>query len=173
MTGETATGISAWDAQPPYRPGLGDVNGAQVRFRSEAPFDPRYVPMAGEENGRAITGIGFAQAIENARVKIVYVGGTPTVAVQATIAGATPGTTAPAFSVERYPGGAGSGDLFVSWPANAFPPATVRPRAGVNGSTPGLAAINWATVAGVAGLRVVTQIHGATPTDLPVTIEVN
>ncbi len=171
--GETATGICTWDASPPYRPGLADVNGAQVRFRAEAPVDPRYMPMAGEENGRAQTEIGFAQVLCNAKVKITYVGGSPTVAAQRTIAGNGPGGAPPVFSVERYPGGSGSGDLFVSWPAGAFPPPTTRPRVGINGQTPGSACADWTTVASVAGIRVRTNTPGPTATDLPVTIEVN
>lgn len=171
--GETATGICTWDAVPPYRMGLADVNAAALRFRGLAPWDPRYVPQAGALNGQARTAVGFASTLANAKVSIAFRAGAPVVSAQATIAGHAAGASAPAFTVARMTGGAVSGDLFVSWPAGAFPTATVRPRARINGFVPGCICADWATVASVAGVRVVTVTHASVATDFPFTLEIN
>jgi len=173
MTAETATGISTWDATPPRRPGLGDVNGAAMRFRGEGPFDPRRVPMGNDQNGRALMLLGYAQVVRSGRQTLSFSvfhndGG------HATIAGATPGSTAPTINLMRTPGGAGSGDLFLWWAANAFPPHTVRPRARINSNVPGCICADWYTDigSGHSGIRVVTQAPGGAPTDMTFTVDI-
>lgn len=148
---EQSQGISTWDAVVPYRPGLPDFNGAALQNRANAPPTPATMPTANLLNGEALMIMAMGQVIPNARFSIIYQAGSPKLASGVTLAGVSPGTQSPILAgnivVVRMPGGAASGDVYISWPANTFPPATTSPMATINGTAPGGFAADWATPA--------------------------
>ncbi len=175
---EQSTGLSPWDLSPPRRPILADYNGAALQ---NDPNDPPALDgsmlTANSLNGQALTQLGMGQVIANAKFTVAFSGGAPVLDTGVTVAGASPGAMSPIaagnVTVERTPGGAASGDVFLWWPASTFPAATVSPIASVNGATPGLVAGDWYTDgSGHNGVRVVTQNAAGVATDLPFTVDV-
>jgi hypothetical protein len=174
VSNELAPGVCTWDLSPPRRCGTDDFNGAAIVFRAEAPYDPRIVPTANDFNTRPRILSGFAQVLANAKVSVSLPGGSPALSAVRTIAGVSPGAAPPTLNVERTPGGAANGDIFVWWAPGSFPTPTVAPRARVNGNAAVCICGDWYTDAGSghSGIRVVAQANGGDATDVPFTVDV-
>lgn len=175
-TSEQAIGISPWDLPTPRRPGIGDYNGAALEDDAEDVPDPETMPTADLMNGTAITELAIGQVVPHAVLSITFPGGSPAINIGTCAAGATPGSTSPigssSFSVARTSGGAGSGDVTISWAASVLPVAAAAPMATLNGTTPGLICADVTTVAGNAGVRIVTKNGSNVATDLPFTVAI-
>jgi len=174
---EQATGVSPWDLPAPRRPVIADFNGASLQDDPADPPDWTEMPTSKNFNGQALTLLGMGQVIENAKLSVVFSGGQPVLDSGVTTAGVSHGTQSPVIdgdiTVLRTVGGAGSGDVFIWWPAGTFPAPTVHPNAGINGATPGCTSADWYTDgSGHSGIRVVTQNASGVATDLPFTTDV-
>lgn len=183
---ETATGISTWDAQnalgaaAAYRPGPPDVNNAELQNRGATPPNAPYFPTANQLNGTMLLVLALGKVAPNALLSIKYVGGNPAIDYGSAAAGVSPGalnplTAAGVLNVERTPGGAAAGDVFIWWANGVFPAPVARPSAALNGSTPAMApAADWYTDAGSgnSGVRIVTTDHTNAAADLPFTVVV-
>lgn len=179
MTAEQSTGLSPWDLSPPRRPTLADYNQASLQNDPQDPpaLDGTMV-TANLLNGQALTQLGMGQIVANAKLSVIFVAAAPVLETGVTIAGVSPGVASPVaagnINVLRTPGGAGSGDVFLWWPASTFPAATVGPTAGLNGATPGNIAADLYTDVGTghSGIRVVTLSVGGAATDMAFTVDV-
>lgn len=183
---ETSTGISTWDAQnnlgaaAAYRPGLPDVNNAELQNRGKTPPNAPTFPTANQLNGTMLLVLALGKVVANAKLSIKYTGGNPVIDYGTAAAGVSPGsvnpvTAAGVLNVTRTPGGAGAGDVFIWWANGVFPAPASRPSAALNGATPGMApAADWYTDSGSGhtGVRIVTKDAANTAADLPFTVEV-
>lgn len=172
---EQCQGISPWDASPARRPGPPDFNGIALKNRADAPPNAAQFPTANLLNGEAYMEQGISAVVPNAVISVKFQGGAPVIDYGSTIAGVSNGNLPPIpnseITIERTPGGAVSGDVFLYWAAGTFPPPAYRPTAALNGTTPGLSpACDWYSTGGNSGVRIVTQDHTATATDLPFTV---
>lgn len=172
---EQCQGISPWDASPARRPGPLDFNGFGLKNRADAPPDPTRFPTANLLNGEGYMAQGIGAVIPNAVISVKFQGGAPVIDYGATVAGVSNGTLAPipnaGITIERTPGGAGAGDVFLYWAAGTFPPPAYHPTAGLNGIVPGMSpACDWYSTGGNSGVRIVTQDHTGTAADLPFTV---
>jgi hypothetical protein len=186
VPGETSTGISTWDATSggipaAYRPGLPDVNSAQLANRSQAPPNAPTFPTANQLNGTFLLVCAIGAVIPNATISVKYTGGNPVIDYGTACGGLSPGATSPVVSgavgVVRTPGGAGSGDVLLYWAQGVFPPPASRPKGlTINGTTPGIGCADWTTYTPASitysAVRVVTVNASDVATDMPFTIDV-
>lgn len=147
-TPQQATGISTWDAQPPYRPGTPDLNGAALTDRADAMPNPGTMPTAALINGIGLCELSIGQVVPNAVLSVKYVSSAPVLDSGTAAAGVSNGNPNPiaagAITIIRTPGGAGSGDVLVLFPTapaptTLFPSPVTRPWCTLNGATPAMA----------------------------------
>ena len=170
-----ASGKSTFDGNPntspavtvPYRPGDDDFNGIALENDPVEPPDPQTMPTAPLLNSHSAEIVKLRELIHSAAVSVIFSGGNP--AIDSFTAGPSAFTQASptaTFSVARHGGGAGAGDIDVTWPADSLPSAATKPSVSLNGTTPGIVCVSPIT----NGVRVVAQDHTGTAADLPFTV---
>lgn len=139
------------------RPSTDDVGGNGLEdFPGEAP-DPRYAVNGEAENQRNNCIAGHARTQASIILSVRFSSGNPFIYKQTNVASSPIAVT----DTDN-----GVGDVSLTWPAGAVPPALVEPTATVNGSTPGIAT----TEIIANGVRVRVFDLAGDAADLPFTV---
>jgi hypothetical protein len=168
MTIGTAPNLSPWDDPTgAHRPGADDFNGAAFQNDPDDEPDPGTQATAELVNTMCLALVSLGKVVANAKVSVKYASGNP---VLDTFTAAPSAPTSATFTVGRTSGGAGAGDVTITWAAGTFPPALGQPMACLN--VVGAAAAWGISCANVTnGVRVITTV-GSTATDLPFTVAI-
>jgi hypothetical protein len=163
----TAPNLSPWDATTAHRPSTDDFNGAAFQNDADDEPDPATQATAELVNTMCLALVSLGKVVANAKVSVKYVSGNPVID---TFAAAPSAPTSATFTPVRTSGGAGAGDVTITWPAGSFPPALGQPMACLNVvGAPAAWGISCANVTN--GVRVITTV-GSTGTDLPFTVSI-
>lgn len=164
----TAPNVSPWDDPAgAHRPGADDFNGAAFADDPDDAPDPATQASAALVNTICLTLLSLGKVAPNARVSVRYASGAPVID---SFTAAPSGPISSTFTPVRTSGGAGSGDVTITWPAGTFPTAAGQPSACVNvAGAP--AAWNVSATNVTNGVRVITAVAG-TATDLPFTVSI-
>lgn len=117
-TWDGGTGVDGFE--PPRRPSLEDMGGADKLDNDDAPPNPREHFTARDWNQKAQQHVALARVAASCKIEVRYNSGAPYVSrCPAAGSNVSPAT----FTVVDN----GSGDTTITWPANTFPTAECSP----------------------------------------------